>query len=134
VIHYTDRTLRKYHELTDHVVDIHGGSGPPSSLFISSDIDKPIPGTVEALVKIKFFGINRMDLTQRKGLYQVPPHAGRILGAEFSGIVEAIGPETAGESPFQVGDEVFGLGYGGAYAEYIVMSTRMLIGKPPSLP
>jgi NADPH:quinone reductase-like Zn-dependent oxidoreductase len=122
-----------YHRWANDLTDIHGGSGPPSALFISSDIDKPIPGPGEALVKIRFFGINRMDLTQRKGLYQVPPHAGHILGAEFSGVIEELVSETNGNSTFQVGDEVFGLGYGGAYAEYIAVSTRMLIEKPSSL-
>lgn len=56
-----------------------------------------------------------MDLTQRAGLYQVPPQAGPILGVEFSGVVDGLGAEldpSSGQS-FQVGDEVFGLTYGG---------------------
>ena len=32
-----------------------------------------------------------------------------------------------------MGDEVFGLAYGGAYAEFIAVSTHMLIHKPKEL-
>ena len=34
---------------------------------------------------------------------------------------------------FAVGDEVFGLAYGGAYAEFIKVSTHMLLHKPAHL-
>ncbi|KAF7864338.1 uncharacterized protein EAF02_010306 [Botrytis sinoallii] len=69
-----------------------------------------------------------MDLMQREGKYTVPPQAGRILGVEFSGVIEKLGDGNIGD--FKVGDEVFGLAYGGAYAEYIASSTKMLIHKP----
>lgn len=69
------------------------------------------------------------------GMYPVPPQAPSTLGVEFSGLVEAFG-EGAGEEGkegFAVGDEVFGLAYGGAYAEFIVVSTKMLMRKPREL-
>jgi NADPH2:quinone reductase len=72
-----------------------------------------------------------MDLLQREGNYPVPPQAPKTLGVDFSGTIESLGPDT--ESDFKVGDEVFGLAYGGAYAEYISVSTRMLIHKPKLL-
>jgi len=34
---------------------------------------------------------------------------------------------------FKEGDEVFGLAYGGAYAEYIVVSVKMIVHKPKEL-
>lgn len=52
-----------------------------------------------------------MDLLQREGHYPVPPQAPRTLGVEFSGVVESLGSEP--ERDFKVGDEVFGLAYGG---------------------
>lgn len=52
-----------------------------------------------------------MDLLQREGQYPVPPQASKILGVEFSGIIESFGDEA--EKAFKVGDEVFGLAYGG---------------------
>jgi NADPH:quinone reductase-like Zn-dependent oxidoreductase len=56
-----------------------------------------------------------MDLLQREGHYPVPPQAPKTLGVEFSGIIEDVGEKP--ERGFKVGDEVFGLAYGGAYAE-----------------
>jgi len=72
-----------------------------------------------------------MDLLQREGHYPLPPQAPLTLGVEFSGTIEAFGCEP--ERGFNVGDEVFGLAYGGAYAEYIAVSTHMLVHKPKEL-
>jgi putative PIG3 family NAD(P)H quinone oxidoreductase len=112
-------------------VDIKGGKGPISSLFINDQIPKPTPKGSQALIKIKAFGLNRMDLLQREGGYPLPPQAGPILGVEFSGTIESFGSDP--ERGFNVGDEVFGLAYGGAYAEYIAVSTHMLVHKPKEL-
>lgn len=76
------------------------------------EIAKPVPAPGQALVKIRAFGLNRMDLLQREGLYPLPPQAPATLGVEFSGIVEGFGGD-AGD--FKVGDEVFGLAYGGEF-------------------
>jgi len=116
---------------TMRAVDIHGGKGPISAMFINADTPKPVAKGSQALVKVKAFGLNRMDLLQREGQYPVPPQAPATLGVEFSGTIEAFGCEA--ERGFQVGDEVFGLAYGGAYAEYIAVSTHMLVHKPKEL-
>jgi len=52
-----------------------------------------------------------MDLLQREGIYPVPPQAPKTLGVEFSGTIESFGKDA--EKGFKVGDEVFGLAYGG---------------------
>ncbi|KAK4062818.1 uncharacterized protein Triagg1_9688 [Trichoderma aggressivum f. europaeum] len=109
-------------------VDIRGGTGERDALFINDHTPKPTPGKGQALVKIKAFGINRMDIIQRLGEYPVPPQAPKTLGVEFSGIIETFGP--GNHSTFNKGDEVLGLAYGGAYAEYIAVSSKMLIHKP----
>lgn len=98
-----------YNKLT--LSDIENGIGPASSLFMNSNIPKPTPSTGQALVKIHSFGLNRMDLMQREGNYNVPPQGGKILGVEFSGWVEELGDGDVDD--FKVGDEVFGLAYGG---------------------
>lgn len=77
-----------------------------------------------------------MDLLQREGMYPVPPGVSQILGVEFSGTIEELGgkgEEKGGEEGYKVGDEVFGLAYGGAYAEFIAVSTHMLVRKPKEL-
>ncbi|KAL8662732.1 MAG: hypothetical protein Q9168_008207 [Polycauliona sp. 1 TL-2023] len=84
---------------------------------------------------MKAFGLNRMDLLQRMGMYPVPAQAPPTLGVEFSGTIEKFGEGGSEEDHqgFVVGDEVFGLAYGGAYAEFIAVSTRMLMRKPEEL-
>lgn len=72
-----------------------------------------------------------MDLLQREGKYPVPPQAPKTLGVEFSGTVEELAE--GHECDFKKGDAVFGLAYGGAYAQYIAVSTHMLIHKPDEL-
>lgn len=72
-----------------------------------------------------------MDLHQREGGYPLPPQAGPIMGVEFSGTIESLA--SGAERGFSIGDAVFGLAYGGAYAEYIAVSTHMLIHKPDAL-
>lgn len=76
-----------------------------------TEIPKPVPKEGQALVRVKAFGLNRADVMQRDGEYPVPPQAGKILGLEFSGIIEELGENS--EPSFSVGDEVFSLTYGG---------------------
>ena len=44
-------------------VDIKGGKGGIDALFINSESAVPTPKPTDALVKIKAFGLNRMDRT-----------------------------------------------------------------------
>jgi putative PIG3 family NAD(P)H quinone oxidoreductase len=113
------------------VTDIRGGVGPATSLFISDVIPKPTAGPGQAIVKIKAFGLNRIDIFQRQGSFKIPGGASKILGVEFSGHIESLGP--GAEGGFKSGDAVFGLAYGGAYAEYIAVSTQILLHKPEHL-
>ena len=117
--------------LLTRFADIEGGKGEREKLFINAETPKPSPAEGQALVKIKAFGINRMDIIQRKGNYPVPPQAPETLGVEFSGTIESFGAGDHGA--FKQGDEVFGLAYGGAYAEYVAVSSKMLLHKPEGL-
>lgn len=101
----------------------------PTSLHWA-DVALPQLNTDEVLVKIKAFGLNRMDLMQRRGMYPVPPGASPILGVEFSG---TIATSNGHDDAWKEGDEVFGLALGGAYAEYIACVPRLLVKKPKEL-
>ena len=90
--------------------------------------DRPSPKDGQVLVRVRAFGLNRMDIMQRQGLYPLPPGAPEILGVEFSGEVV-----DGGKSSWKEGDEVFGLAYGGAYAEYIAVEAGMLTTKPKEM-
>ncbi|KAL4882571.1 hypothetical protein BJY04DRAFT_186436 [Aspergillus karnatakaensis] len=115
---------------TMRAVAIKNNSGPADALYIDT-IPLPEVQPSQALVKVKAFGLNRMDLLQREGQYPVPPQAPSTLGVEFSGTISELGEGC--KDDFKVGDEVFGLAYGGAYAEYIAVSTGMLIHKPKEI-
>ncbi|CCO37260.1 Quinone oxidoreductase PIG3 [Rhizoctonia solani AG-1 IB] len=67
---------------------------------------------------------------QRQGEYPLPPGASDILGVEFSGTIEELGSEASG---LEIGQEVIGLAYGGAYAEYITLSAGNIMPKPKNL-
>ncbi|KAJ6264583.1 Zeta-crystallin [Drechslerella dactyloides] len=113
-------------------VGIKGDKGPATSLFID-EIPEPPVSEGEVLVKIRAFGLNRMDLSQREGHYPVPTGAPKTLGVEFSGVIEKIHGDASEVDSFKIGDEVFGLAYGGAYAEKIAVSAKMIIHKPAKM-
>jgi NADPH:quinone reductase-like Zn-dependent oxidoreductase len=64
---------------------------------------------------------------------------GNLLGCDFSGIVEEVGPAVT--KAFQKGDEVMGVAHGGnsvqpedgAFAEYVLAKGDTLMKKPASL-
>ncbi|EGX93728.1 quinone oxidoreductase, putative [Cordyceps militaris CM01] len=122
---------------TMRAVEIKGGKGELDALYISPEARKPVPAAGQALVRIRAFGINRMDIIQRRGNYPLPPQAPATLGVEFSGVIESFGPPGGAHDDdggtFKTGDEVFGLAYGGAYAEFIAVSVKMLLHKPAHL-
>ncbi|KAG8736556.1 hypothetical protein FRC10_009197 [Ceratobasidium sp. 414] len=89
---------------------------------------KPVPDAKEVLVKVVAFGLNRMDIMQRKGGYPLPPGASDILGVEFSGTIEQLGSEVTG---FNIGDEVIGLAYG--VGQYLTLSAGNVMPKPKNL-
>ncbi|CAA7265521.1 unnamed protein product [Cyclocybe aegerita] len=120
-------------EFTMRAVLIKGDQGSAEHLYIGT-APRPTARTGEVLVKIKAFGLNRMDISQREGKYPPPAGASTILGVEFSGTITELGPNTDGyRSSWRVGDEVLGLAGGGAYAEYIAVKQTHIIRKPSHL-
>jgi putative PIG3 family NAD(P)H quinone oxidoreductase len=92
---------------------------------------RPEPSRHEVRVRVRAAGVNRADIVQRLGHYPAPSDApSDILGLEFAGEVEALG---AGATAWKVGDRVFGLVGGGAYAEALVTHERLLAAIPPAM-
>ena len=74
-------------------VTIENGKGPSSALRIEQVPTPTLSAedtTPYVLVKVRAFGLNRMDLMQREGQYPIPPGASPIMGVEFSGEVAAL--------------------------------------------
>jgi NADPH:quinone reductase-like Zn-dependent oxidoreductase len=103
-----------------------------------TEVPKPIPKENEVLVKVIATTVNRTDTGFRNPDYFIirlfngffVPKV-KILGTEFSGIVENVGSKV---SSFKVGDEVFGLSTGkfGTHAEYLCVSENGSIALKPS--
>ena len=109
------------------IVDRFGG---PEVLTLAERA-RPEPSRGEVRVRVRAAGVNRADLVQRRGRYPAPSDAPPdILGLEFAGEVEALGP---GATAWKVGDRVFGLVGGGAYAEALVTHERLLAAIPASM-
>ncbi len=98
------------------------------------EVDKPVPGDDEILVRVRAASLNMADWYSVTGR----PWVGRVssglvkpksnrLGIDYAGQVEAVG---ANVTDFQPGDEVFG-GRNGALAEYVsARADRAVVTKP----
>jgi NADPH2:quinone reductase len=85
----------------------------------------------EARVRVRAVGLNRADILQRMGRYPAPPGSPQdIPGIEFAGEVDQLGPHAQN---LTVGQKVFGLCGGGAYAEHVVVRADHLAGIPDNL-
>lgn len=95
------------------------------------ELPAPEPGLEQVLVRVRAAGVNRADIHQREGNYPAPPGVpADVPGIEFAGEVAALGPGARG---WRVGQRVFGVIGGGAYAEYVVSHERMLVAVPDAL-
>ncbi|MEQ8480187.1 MAG: NAD(P)-dependent alcohol dehydrogenase [Hoeflea sp.] len=115
--------------------------GAPEVLSVT-EIQRPVPKPDEVLVKVHATSVTSGDYRARS--LDMPPGFGligrlafgffnprrKVLGAEFSGIVEAVGANVA---RFKRGDRVFaytGARFGG-YAEYAVIDQAAAIAIVP---
>ena len=80
-------------------IRIHEDGGPEVLRY--EDVPDPEPSAGEILVELRAAGLNHLDVWVRKGLPSVPKP--RILGADGSGVVAALGEGAAG---FEIGERV----------------------------
>ena len=110
--------------------------GSPDVLTFE-DVEKPVPGPDEVLVRVKAAGVNPLDYHFMRGSPYILRLMGGIgapedprAGVDFAGVVEAVGNEV---TKFVPGDEVFG-GANGAYAEYVTIGeSRAIVKKPDNV-
>ncbi len=109
--------------------------GSPDVLELQ-EIEKPIPGDDDVLVKIRTAAVNPYDWHFMRGEpYFMRMMAGlRVpkrnrLGVDYAGVVEAVGRNV---TQFQPGDEVYGM-QDGAYAEYLTTPQTQAATKPTNL-
>ncbi len=101
-------------------------AGPPSTLKLE-DIDKPVPGPKDVLVKINIAALNFFDSLIIEDLYQFKPPRPFSPAAEMAGTIESIGAEV---SAFKPGDRVCGYNTSGCAREYITIRPAALSHIP----
>ncbi len=114
--------------------------GPPEVLQFQ-DVEKPVPGDNEVLIKVRAVSLNAADwhlmraepfLVRLMGMgFFKPKHP--ILGEDVAGRIEAVGKNV---TRFRVGDDVFGDLFadgGGGLAEYTCATEKSLVLKPKGL-
>jgi NADPH:quinone reductase-like Zn-dependent oxidoreductase len=106
--------------------------GPETQEFV--ELDTPVPGPSEILVRVKAAGVNPVDYKIRRGMLKdfMPRDLPSEFGSEVSGVVEQTGQDVEG---FSVGDEVFGAPAPthGAFSEYTVTGSANTAHKPPQV-
>lgn len=104
--------------------------GAPEVLRVM-EVPDPEPGPGEIRVRITATAVNRADILQRQGHYPAPSGWPEdIPGLEYSGVVDALGPNVG---VWSVGDPVMGLLGGGGYAEYVVLEADEAAALPDAL-
>lgn len=111
--------------------------GPPDVVRVL-DVETPVPGDDDLLVRVHATTVNRTDC----GFRAAKPFIVRffsgltrprrtILGNEFAGVVEAVGSAVTSFAP---GDRVFGYCEGrfGAHAEYLTVPEHSSVAALPS--
>jgi NADPH2:quinone reductase len=104
-------------------IRVHAPGGPEALRY--DDVEQPVPGPGQVLVKIEAAGVNFIDVYQRNGHYKVPVPF--TLGQEAAGTVAAAGPGVADP---KVGDHVAYTTVLGAYAEYAVVPADRVVTLP----
>ncbi len=95
-----------------------------------ADIAPPQAGPGEAVVRVEAAALNFFDTLIIAGKYQSKPPFPFSPAAEFSGIVESVGPDVADMSR---GDRVMGYMGWGAARERVAVSTELLVKLPHQL-
>ncbi|SNY72302.1 NADP-dependent oxidoreductase [Paractinoplanes atraurantiacus] len=107
-----------------------------SSVLRYEDVERPVPGAGQVLIRVAATSFNGVDANIRGGFMQGPipvtlPHT---PGIDMAGTVEALGE---GVTEVAVGDQVIGflpMTETGAAAEYVLAPAAVLTAAPKSIP
>ena len=111
--------------------------GTPDDLELK-EVDKPVPGDDEVLIKVHAASINDWDLGLIEGdfinriLNGLRKPKRKILGSDIAGRIEAVGKNV---KKFRQGEEVYGdlSGQWGGFAEYVCTKEKFLALKPAAM-
>ena len=121
-------------EMNAMVIDELGGP----DVFKARSVLVPDVGPDDVLVKVQFAGVGVWDAAMRDGKMEAQKPEGvglpRVLGADGSGTVEAVGTNVTG---FATGDGVYAYGFfnlkGGLYAQYAAVPSTQVAKLPETM-
>jgi NADPH:quinone reductase-like Zn-dependent oxidoreductase len=107
--------------------------GPEFQRF--ADVETPVPGPNQVLIRTKAIGVNPVDWKLREGHFDKERYVSLpaiIGGGEAAGVVTAVGSDVTG---FAVGDEVFGgtVRGTGSFSEVNLLTATRTVKKPAEL-
>jgi zinc-binding alcohol dehydrogenase/oxidoreductase len=117
---------------------IHEDGGP--EVLRLDEVDDPVAGPGEVLIRLKAASLNHLDIWLRQGLPSVPKP--RILGADGAGVVEALGEGVDGfelgqrvvlNPGLRNGAEIVGEHRDGTHAELIAIPSQNVHPSPEEL-
>jgi NADPH:quinone reductase-like Zn-dependent oxidoreductase len=114
-------------------IEIYHYGGPEELKY--EDAEVPAINSDDVLVRVFASGVNPVDWKIRQGDHRSgqDPSLPRILGWDFSGVIEKVGSSV---KEWKVGDEVYGrpdLTRNGTYAEFVAVRAGEIGRKPKSI-
>lgn len=104
--------------------------GNPMSTRLT-EVEAPVAGPDEVIVKVAYAGLNYADLMMRSGIYPHPKGYPLVAGLEMAGTVAALGEGVTG---FRVGEAVAAFSENaGAFAELCAVPVERLIRLPDDM-
>lgn len=98
--------------------------------FVLEPHDPGPPGPQHVRIAVRAAGISFVDVLVAAGRYQLRPPLPFIPGSEFSGVVEAVGPEV---DPGLLGRRVCAAGFGMAFCEAAVVPVGLVSPIPDDM-
>ena len=106
-------------------IEITRFGGP--DVLVAAERPRPVPAAGEVLIAVAAAGVNRPDVSQRRGGYPPPPGASDIPGLEVAGTIVEVAPDVR---DWKMGDRVCALVAGGGYAEYCTAPAPQCLPVP----
>ena len=111
---------------------LYTSTGPARQVLRVDEVDRPLPGPGEVLVRVHASGVNPTDVKTRSGATPRPIDGFQIPHHDGAGVIEAVGD---GVDPARIGERVwlwfaaFGRCWGTA-AEWTVVPSRQAVRLP----
>jgi putative PIG3 family NAD(P)H quinone oxidoreductase len=109
-------------------IEIAQFGGP--EVLVAAERPRPAPAAGEVLIQVAAAGVNRPDVSQRRGGYPPPPGASDIPGLEVAGTILEVAPDVR---DWNIGDKVCALVAGGGYAELCAAPAPQCLSVPKGM-